>query len=318
MHGPSRARLGRWSPTLQWRAALLLGATIIAPVGGFHRLAGFRAKVAGPCGEGMPRGHLCGVPRIARHAAGGRRCVISALTPGDAVEAYAALLIAAPVPTKIATAAALGGAGDLIAQLAESSEGILAIQRAPDSESASGSAVLNAVMQRYDRSRGMAMVAFSGAYTGAFQAWWIGVLQQNIHLPYQFADAALKTVLCQFGSIPLVYMPAFFLITGAVRGMSVEASIANGRANYVRIYSRNVGYWIPVQMLQFFYVPQEWQISFLCAAGLVWSIILSSLSLSANRGEQASLAPTASSQNLRLDAQSPVGDAEDSRDKERA
>ena len=100
--------------------------------------------------------------------------------------------------------------------------------------------------------------------------------------------------------------------------MGAEASIANGRANYVRIYSRNVGYWIPVQMLQFFYVPQEWQISFLCAAGLVWSIILSSLSLSANRGEQASLAPTASSQNLRLDAQSPVGDAEDSRDKERA
>ena len=63
----------------------------------------------------MPRGHLRGVPRIARHAAGGRRCVMSALTPGDAVEAYAALLIAAPVPTKIATAAALGGAGDLIA-----------------------------------------------------------------------------------------------------------------------------------------------------------------------------------------------------------
>jgi len=34
-------------------------------------------------------------------------------------------------------------------------------------------------------------------------------------------------------------------------------------------------------MCQFLYVPQEWQIPFLCAGGFVWSVILSSLALQA-------------------------------------
>ena len=112
------------------------------------------------------------------------------------------------------------------------------------------------------------MIAFSAIYTGAFQAWWINTLQENVHLDDPVLDAAVKTGLCQFGTIPLVYMPLFFLITGAVRGMGLEASIANGKENYVRIYSRNVLFWIPVQMYQFLFVSPEWQIPFLCAGGL--------------------------------------------------
>lgn len=113
------------------------------------------------------------------------------------------------------------------------------------------------------------MIAFSATYTGVFQAWWINTLQENVHLADPVLDAAVKTGLCQFGTIPLVYMPMFFLVTGAVRGSSLEASIANGKENYVRIYSRNVMYWIPVQMCQFLFVSPEWQIPFLCAGGFV-------------------------------------------------
>lgn len=131
----------------------------------------------------------------------------------------------------------------------------------------------------FDSKRGASMIAFGAVYTGAFQAWWINYLLQNVNLADPLADAAVKTGLCQFGTIPLVYMLTFFLITGAVRGMDREASIANAKEQYFKIYSRNVGYWIPVQMCQFLFVPREWQIPFLCAGGFVWSVILSSLAL---------------------------------------
>jgi protein Mpv17 len=149
----------------------------------------------------------------------------------------------------VATAAVLGGAGDFVAQLAESA-------------TKTGSAG-----RKFDSTRGLSMIAFSAIYTGAFQAWWISTLQANVHMSNQVLDAAVKTGLCQFGTIPLVYMPTFFLVTGAVRGMDLQASFENGKQNYLRIYSRNVLYWIPVQMCQFLYVPQEWQIPFLCAGG---------------------------------------------------
>jgi hypothetical protein len=170
---------------------------------------------------------------------------------------------------RIATASVLGAAGDLVAQIAE------AASKEFDAKKWS--------FFQYDTMRGLSMVSFNAVYTGAFQSWWINTLQQNVHLPNPVADAAVKTGLCQFGTIPLIYMPTFFLITGAVRGMTLQASIDNGKAQYLRIYSRNVGFWIPVQMIQFFYVPQEWQIPFLCAAGFTWTVILSSLSLSAPR-----------------------------------
>ena len=150
------------------------------------------------------------------------------------------------------TAAVLGGAGDFVAQLAES---------ASKPNKAEAKVTL-------DPTRSASMIAFSAIYTGAFQAWWINTLQENVHLADPVLDAAVKTGLCQFGTIPLVYMPLFFLITGAVRGMGLEASIANGKENYVRIYSRNVLFWIPVQMYQFLFVSPEWQIPFLCAGGL--------------------------------------------------
>jgi len=213
------------------------------------------------------------------------------MSPEQLLAAYTGLLVSDPVPTKIATATVLGAAGDVVAQLTEAA-----------SKEGKFSFVL-------DQKRGLSMLAFSALYTGAFQSWYIGFLQENVHLADPIADAAVKTGLCQFGSIPLVYMPTFFLVTGAVRGMDLQSGIDNAKANYLRIYSRNVGYWIPVQMVQFFYVPQEWQIPFLCAAGFTWSVILSSIALS----QQPSAAAVESTEEfvefieMEADATNPFG-----------
>mmetsp|Transcript_24548 Transcript_24548/g.49029 ORF Transcript_24548/g.49029 Transcript_24548/m.49029 type:complete len:270 (+) Transcript_24548:7-816(+) len=166
---------------------------------------------------------------------------------------YGEALIVAPVATKAATAAGLGLLGDSIAQVAEKKGETFDFD--------------------WGRSGGMALFAL--VYTGFFQAWWIEQLGKWVHMDSALAEAAVKTFLCQFGSIPLIYMPTFFLITGALRGEVAEAITDRARRDYMRIYTRNVGFWIPVQMVQFFYIAPSWQITYLSAMGLVWNTILS-------------------------------------------
>lgn len=249
-----RAR-GLWSAIIVAMATPVMGfvAPPTASIGGARLSASRRA--------------LCGA--VPRRRVGGLR-LSAMMSPEELLAAYTVLLVTDPVPTKLATASVLGAAGDVVAQLAEAAgkDGLAAFS--------------------LDQRRALSMVSFSALYTGMFQAWWITTLQENVHLVDPLADAAVKTGLCQFGTIPVVYMPTFFLVTGSVRGMDLQASLDNAKENYVRIYSRNVGYWIPVQIVQFFYVPQEWQITFLCIAGFVWTVILSSLALN-----QQTTTPTA-------------------------
>ena len=279
MHAAMRARL---------LAAAVLGVCAVPAAGFAARMApGLAPSPArSACRNTAPRAAALRAPSaLPRHPVPQRRrtCEVYgvrqlsalAFSPGAAFAAYTRLLESDPVATKIATAAVLGAAGDAVAQLTE------AAQKRSEP------------LFAFDANRALSMVAFSAVYTGAFQAWWIGTLQENVHLADPIADAAVKTGLCQFGTIPLVYMPTFFLITGAVRGMDLQTAVENAKAQYFRIYFRNVGYWIPVQMVQFFYLPQEWHIPFLCVAGFVWSIILSSVALS---GQPASPEPAGAAQ----------------------
>jgi hypothetical protein len=161
---------------------------------------------------------------------------------------------------RIVTAAALGAAGDLVAQLLEG-------RGATDS-------------LQYNVRRGLGMITFCGLYSGAFQSWWISTLNAKVQLLNPLADAALKTALCQFGTIPILYLPAFFLVTGFFGGKTLRLCIAEAKSNYQRLFSRNLCFWIPVQMFQFLLVRPDWQIPFLCMAGFSWCMILSSHGLS--------------------------------------
>jgi hypothetical protein len=129
----------------------------------------------------------------------------------------------------------------------------------------------------YDVRRGIGMTTFCSLYTGVFQTWWIKTLNAKVKLRPLIANAALKTTLCQFGSVPILYLPLFFLVTGLVSGKDLHGCIAEGQTNYMRIFSRNLCYWIPMQMAQFYFIPPKWHIPFLCAAGCTWSVILSTL-----------------------------------------
>jgi len=136
----------------------------------------------------------------------------------------------------------------------------------------------------YDYSRMASFFAFGATYTGAFQHWWFQTLTVMIPGPLpeygfvdQFTAAAAKTALCQFGTIPLIYLPLFFALTGLLRGLSPELSLQRAKQLYLPVYTWNVGFWIPAQMVQFLFVDPDYMVTYCCCAGLLWGVVLSQI-----------------------------------------
>jgi Mpv17 / PMP22 family len=219
-----------------------------------------------------------------------------AATSGHLLQAYGNLLRQHPIATKGVTAAILASAGDAIAQWRSESDS-------------------------YDLKRGAAFFTFGALYTGAFQHFWFTFMTSHIsewgntlgfwgpervsfpvdevidqwsewyryfdvvtqleHPPSPTALAAAKVVLNQLLVIPFVYMPLFFAFTGLVSGLDQNQSKARAESLYIPLLQRNWVFWLPVQFLQFLVIPQDYQIPFLSAASLVWTVILSSIGSSA-------------------------------------
>ncbi|CAK0884022.1 unnamed protein product, partial [Prorocentrum cordatum] len=124
---------------------------------------------------------------------------------------------------------------------------------------------------------------------------WFGTLMETFPtpppgagVPEQLLAAAVKTGLCQFGTIPLIYLPFFFAITGLLRGLTAEQSWSRARELYLPLYTRNIGFWtIPAQMVQFLFVDPAYQVTYCCFAGLIWGVVLSQVAGPLKTPEQA-------------------------------
>lgn len=216
-------------------------------------------------------------------------------TSTNLLEAYGTVLRNHPVTTKSVTAAILSCTGDAIAQFRSKGD--------------------DDTFQ-YDAKRGATFLAFGALYTGAFQHVWFNYLSQHIagwgdaigiwgperaplevdavfdlnewwsyfdivaqlqHPPSDAAIAAGKVAVNQFLTVPFVYMPLFFAITGALGGLDFNQAKARMQSLYFPLLQRNYFFWLPTQFVQFFVVPPEWQIPFLSLASLVWTVLLSSI-----------------------------------------
>lgn len=185
------------------------------------------------------------------------------------LDMYVGALSTNPLETKVATAAGLAVVGDGIAQRSSG--------------------------EPYDRARALSFVLFDASYRGGFQhvafPWIVEQCQGDVlraaleTLPLdatqQLADAtpALAAIECtafnQLVIVPVVYYPLFFAVTGAVQGLSLEASLARARERFLDLCTRNWKFWIPAQFCQFAFLDMEWQVPYTCIMGLVWNVILS-------------------------------------------
>ncbi|KAL9184952.1 hypothetical protein ACHAXT_002729 [Thalassiosira profunda] len=166
----------------------------------------------------------------------------------------------------MATGGALALAGDVIAQslLSESKE-----KKIPPKD--------------WDVVRTAAFVAFGTLYTGGAQHFIFGFLNENFDAPM------VRLALAQFFFIPFCYYPTFLAMVPALRaGWEAEEGFGSKEANArtkelfsetaSRIPStllRNWCFWLPVQFVQFNFIPMDFHVTFTAAFGVVWNAILS-------------------------------------------
>lgn len=91
--------------------------------------------------------------------------------------------------------------------------------------------------------------------------------------------AVQRTLINQLCIIPSLYYPLFFLITGLAYNLSLKEMIERARSLYLPLLQRNLAFWLPVQFAQFAFIEPAFQLPFVCACGLVWNMILSTVSL---------------------------------------
>jgi len=185
----------------------------------------------------------------------------------ELLAAYKHQLAIAPLPTKMMTGATLAVAGDAIAQSQKQDE-------------------------NYDIRRSSSFAVFDMAYRALQHFSFPVIVQQcqgqllggaaSVLLAGQAATEQLhsaaameQTLASQLIIVPFLYYPAFFALTGAMQGLNGADSMTRAQEMFLPLMKRNLLFWIPVQFVQFGFVPTDLQIPFLSCAGLAWTFILS-------------------------------------------
>jgi len=197
---------------------------------------------------------------------------------GLVYELYAMLLKNKPLSTKSTTAAVLSYAGDAIAQRVT-------------------------VEGKYDIKRAIFFMVFGGLYTGLFQHFWFGYLNSkfasdiaessrkvsdlkyesvqrtalDLPPPSRTTIAVIKLLINQFALVPFFYMPLFLVTTSILKNLNLKECLERCQALFFPLLKRNYLFWLPIQFVQFLVIPDSFQITFLSIAGLLWTVILSSL-----------------------------------------
>jgi hypothetical protein len=150
----------------------------------------------------------------------------------------------------------------------------------------------------YDPSRGASFAAFDSIYRAA-QHWLFPIIVELCQGQYLFSSlgaigaaklfdlsiltAMERSLASQLIIVPFLYYPVFFTFTGYMQGLTLEEGIERAKQNFIPLMKRNLLFWIPVQYVQFCYIPTDLQIPFLSCAGLAWTFLLSVLAGSAKK-----------------------------------
>jgi hypothetical protein len=178
---------------------------------------------------------------------------------------YRELLSIYPLPTQVLTGGTLAIVGDAIGQRTDKGYYV------------------------YDSRRGVSFMAFDMTYRTVqhfifpwvslhFHGQYLSALVTSlgiIHQDQPLFAAIEETLVNQLLVVPLFYYPAFFSFTAIIQGQSVLEGVQRAKSMFLPLMQRNLAYWLPVQFIQFRYIEENFQIPFVCLAGLCWTIILS-------------------------------------------
>lgn len=139
----------------------------------------------------------------------------------------------------------------------------------------------------WDKVRTAAFATFGGIYTGGVQTFIFAYLMSSFDNPIQ------RLGMAQFFFIPLCYYPTFLFMVPTLRAGWEEkfqndgkflstASSARRDALFSEVFGkipstlvRNWCFWLPVQLVQFSFIPSDLQVTYVAAFGIAWNAILS-------------------------------------------
>ena len=176
--------------------------------------------------------------------------------------AYQQQLAEHPLVTKMMTGSVLAVCGDALAQSKEDNPEY-------DTKRAAGFAIFDSLYRALQHFSFPIIVAYCHGQTLGS----VPLIGDNFEAS---SLAAMESTLAsQLGIVPFLYYPAYFSITGTMQGLTASESFSRAQEKFLPLMQRNLLFWIPVQYIQFGFVPEDLQIPFLSVCGLCWTFILS-------------------------------------------
>ena len=128
-----------------------------------------------------------------------------------------------------------------------------------------------------DNKRLLALTAFASLYQGGF--CYLLYAQYRSVLPAWFLKTKLRegigsSLLDNFVHVPFVYTPMYYVSTGIMRGFSSQEIEEQMTEKYFESLLACWTLWIPLQSINFSFVPLHLQATFVNAGCLVWNVVL--------------------------------------------
>ncbi len=138
-----------------------------------------------------------------------------------------------------------------------------------------------------------------------FGAWHYGGPCKGLYLLYDrvlgnsptLRTAASKMVLDVYVHSPLLLVPSFYVITGVVKGQTIDESVAQLRREWFQAAFGTACFWTPACLINFRYVPQHSRILFVSVLSYAHKTWLSWLS---NREHHAARSAAATARSAAL------------------
>lgn len=186
-----------------------------------------------------------------------------------------------PILTKSVSSGLIAAAGDLLCQYIVTARDSRRAEAVTGVFGTGGPAAAATPGAWWDAPRTGRFLLLGSALVAPVIHWWYGALAAR--WPGTYAAGVLwRVAVDQFAFTPL-YLPVWLASLWMLEGSAVDGTMLERlRTVLPSLVAANWSYWIPVQLINFRFLPVKYQVLFSNAAALLWT---SYLSFSANDKE---------------------------------
>mmetsp|Transcript_22378 Transcript_22378/g.37428 ORF Transcript_22378/g.37428 Transcript_22378/m.37428 type:complete len:206 (+) Transcript_22378:87-704(+) len=131
---------------------------------------------------------------------------------------------------------------------------------------------------RLDYPRMARFALFCACYVGAFQHILFNTVYTRLFPGDGFKVAVQKTLFDNFVHAPFIYLPTYYAYKNIFIGAGLYAAVDEYKDNSIHVLQNCWMLWVPAQFCTFYVIPPNFRILFNAAVGIVWEVIMSSMS----------------------------------------